>query len=265
MRTFFEMDIADEQLGFAVIAAVKDGKWLFCEHKSRSTWEFPGGHREQGESIDDTAARELYEETGAKAALLVPVCAYGVERDGEKSYGMLFLADVATMDALPEEFEMQRVELCDEIPGAWTYPQIQPLLLQKAEDKLRELGRPIPGTHKEALIRNFLEVPLKPEAIHGGQGLCPHACVIRAEELDTPLRFVNYTVLPPQASFGDHVHGDDNELYIVLEGEGVYTVNGKASPVKTGDILVNPRFATHAIENTGKTDMRLLVMEVYNA
>ena len=27
--------------------------------------EFPGGHREKGETIDDTAKRELYEESGA--------------------------------------------------------------------------------------------------------------------------------------------------------------------------------------------------------
>jgi mannose-6-phosphate isomerase-like protein (cupin superfamily) len=114
------------------------------------------------------------------------------------------------------------------------------------------------------MIRNFLDLPLTPETIHDGQGLCPHACVLEGAEFQTPIRFLNYTVLPPQASFGAHQHGDDNEIYIVLEGSGVYTTDGDAQRVKTGDILVNPPFATHAIQNTGDSDMRLLVLEVYN-
>ena len=52
-------------LKFAVIIAKHNGKWVFCKHRERSTWEVPGGHREQGEDILETAKRELYEETGA--------------------------------------------------------------------------------------------------------------------------------------------------------------------------------------------------------
>lgn len=41
--------IDDAQLKFAVIIAQKDGNWIFCKHKERNTWECPGGHREIGE------------------------------------------------------------------------------------------------------------------------------------------------------------------------------------------------------------------------
>ncbi|MDF2473300.1 MAG: hydrolase [Anaerocolumna sp.] len=60
-----ENEIQDELLKFAVIAARYQEKWIFCRHKERVTWEIPGGHREVGEDILDTARRELYEETGA--------------------------------------------------------------------------------------------------------------------------------------------------------------------------------------------------------
>ena len=51
-------DAADEKcLKFAVILAKMGGKWIFCKHKSRDTYEIPGGHREAGESIDETARR----------------------------------------------------------------------------------------------------------------------------------------------------------------------------------------------------------------
>ncbi|MFR7445451.1 MAG: NUDIX domain-containing protein [Sellimonas intestinalis] len=45
---------------------------------SGETYEVPGGHREAGETIDETARRELYEETGATDFDLFPVCVYSV-------------------------------------------------------------------------------------------------------------------------------------------------------------------------------------------
>lgn len=48
-------------LKFAVIVSKYNGKWVFCKHKQRETLEVPGGHREIGEKIGETAKRELYE------------------------------------------------------------------------------------------------------------------------------------------------------------------------------------------------------------
>ena len=55
----FYDNVADEFLKFAVIISKTDNKWVFCKHKERETYEIPGGHREPGESILETAKREL--------------------------------------------------------------------------------------------------------------------------------------------------------------------------------------------------------------
>ena len=128
-------DCVDERLlKFAVIVAKSRGKWVFCKHKERDTYEFPGGHREMGESIDETARRELYEETGAIDYTIKPVCVYSVidlEKSGRvETFGKLYFADIINFESELYS-EIERVELFENLPLKWTYPQIQPLLLKK--------------------------------------------------------------------------------------------------------------------------------------
>ena len=133
--TFSELPaVADALLRYAVITCRYRGQWVYCRHRERDTWEIPGGRREPGEAILDTASRELYEETGASVYRLTPVCAYCVTRDTD-SYGLLCYADIETLDALPPS-EIARVDLFDTAPEALTYPQIQPHLLRKVQDWL---------------------------------------------------------------------------------------------------------------------------------
>ena len=51
--------IDDSLLKFAVVISKSREKWVFCKHKERDTYEVPGGHREDGESILDAAKREF--------------------------------------------------------------------------------------------------------------------------------------------------------------------------------------------------------------
>jgi len=61
MEVKFYYYVDDSPLKFAVIIAVSNGKWVFCKHIERNTYEISGEHREVNETIDDTAKRELAE------------------------------------------------------------------------------------------------------------------------------------------------------------------------------------------------------------
>lgn len=135
---FYE-NIEDELLQFAVIISKNQGKYVFCRHRDRDTWEVPGGHREPGENIMDTAKRELYEETGALEFDIEPVCVYSVTapdnlNNGKESFGMLFFADIKRFEAELHS-EIKEIMVTDELPERWTYPNIQPVLMKEAEKR----------------------------------------------------------------------------------------------------------------------------------
>ena len=136
MKVNFFDAVDDALLKFAVIISKHKGKWVFCKHKERETYEIPGGHRESDELIMETAKRELHEETGALEFTLIPVCGYSVigktrvNQTGEESFGMLYYADIFTFeDELHSE--MESVFFFNELPSDWTYPLIQPLLVDE--------------------------------------------------------------------------------------------------------------------------------------
>lgn len=137
MSVNFYETVEDSLLKFAVIVAKTNGKWVFCKHKNRDTLEIPGGHREPNEDILDTAKRELIEETGAIDFDLKPVCVYSVVEEnnfnGEETFGLLCYADIYSFGSIDSEIE--KIIITDELPTNWTYPKIQPYLLEELEKR----------------------------------------------------------------------------------------------------------------------------------
>lgn len=133
----FYDSVPEELLRFAVIISKTEGKWVFCKHRERDTLEVPGGRREPGETIPETARRELREETGAIDFSLRPVCVYSVKgknsinkHDDDISYGMLYVSEIFSFGEINSEIE--RIVISEELPQNWTYPEIQPKLMAEA-------------------------------------------------------------------------------------------------------------------------------------
>lgn len=135
MEVKFYDKVNDELLKFAVIISRYNGKLVFCKHRQRETLEVPGGHREVGETIDETARRELYEETGALDFKIEPICVYSVISEdnfnGQETFGMLFFADIFSFEKELHN-EIESICLLEVLPEKWTYPLIQPKLIEEA-------------------------------------------------------------------------------------------------------------------------------------
>lgn len=133
MEVKFYESVEDSLLKYAVVIAVYNGRFIYCKHRERNTYEIPGGHREKNEAIEQTGRRELHEETGAVEYKIKPVCVYSVTEDsGEESFGMLYFAEIEKMEA-ELHHEIARICYLDRHPDNLTYPDIQPHLVAEAQ------------------------------------------------------------------------------------------------------------------------------------
>ena len=128
---FYEIgEIDDEELVGAIMATRYQGKWVLCRHKERDTWEIPGGKREPGEDIVQTAQRELFEEAGIIKSEIKPICIYSVDVNGIIKFGLLCNVEALEFGDLPES-EIKEIKLFDEMPTNLTYPYTRENIIPK--------------------------------------------------------------------------------------------------------------------------------------
>ncbi len=89
--TFHEMGVPDESLvtGVVVVPFV-DGQCIMADVRHREGYEFTAGHTEPGERPEQTAHRELKEETGALPTDIVRVGYVFVHNDDKPITGYPF-------------------------------------------------------------------------------------------------------------------------------------------------------------------------------
>ncbi|MCY4661250.1 MAG: cupin domain-containing protein [Acidobacteria bacterium] len=71
---------------------------------------------------------------------------------------------------------------------------------------------------------------------------------------------VGLNAFEPGQEHGLHAHGGMDKLYHVIEGEGLFLLEGREEPMRAGTLLVAPEGVPHGIRNTGPG--RLLVLAV---
>lgn len=135
------LDYIPSKVTYAVIVARYQDTFVFCKHKDRNTFELPGGHVEENETIEDAARRELIEETGAISFSLKFVSFYSFD-----AYGALYYAQIEELG--PLNYEIESLCFLDYMPVQLTYPAIQPRLFQYV---IQHVEIPFKNNHKRML------------------------------------------------------------------------------------------------------------------
>ena len=97
------------------------------------------------------------------------------------------------------------------------------------------------------------------DAVRGGEGSARLREILTAGEM-AGVDFVSEVTLDPGASIGEHRHEGSEELYLLLEGEGVATLDGASFPVGSGDAYLTKDGHTHGLANCTEEPLRFLAV-----
>ena len=71
---------------------------------------------------------------------------------------------------------------------------------------------------------------------------------------------VGLNCFEPGQSHALHAHAGQDKVYSVIEGEGVFLLDGQSLPMRAGDLLIAPEGVAHGIHNP--SGGRLIVLAV---
>ena len=113
------------------------------------------------------------------------------------------------------------------------------------------------------MIKNYLTTKKQvQETSHGGIGNVDLYEIWGGEDFRSDIDFCDRVVIPPGSTIGSHRHGRNEEMYVVLEGEGLMTLDGNEVKVSKGDMILNPVEGEHGLVNNSSRDIDLLVIQV---
>ena len=111
-------------------------------------------------------------------------------------------------------------------------------------------------------LRNIYEMTGKENRVRDGEGTCNEAAVFTRDELKTKLLGIGLTTVHPGSSIGVHPHADNEEVYLILSGHGVATIDGREQRVRPGDVMVNHPGNTHGLRNDSQDELRIFAFAV---
>ncbi len=69
-------------------------------------------------------------------------------------------------------------------------------------------------------------------AVHGGPGFLDFTALFDAHTLEPNLQFLHRGVIQPKSGIGAHFHNQCEEMFVILDGEAQFTIDGRTSLLK---------------------------------
>ena len=77
---------------------------------------------------------------------------------------------------------------------------------------------------------------------------------------ESPRLLVGLNAFEPGQEHALHSHAGQDKVYQVIEGQGLFLLEGRELAMKAGDLLIAPDGIAHGVRNTGNA--RLLVLAI---
>lgn len=112
------------------------------------------------------------------------------------------------------------------------------------------------------LVVGDLEAPSVVYGVHGADGASQWRCLARRPGLAGDWEAVEWAWLPSGGLSGEHVHTRTEEVYFILSGRGHILLDGVATEVHAGDVILTGLGTKHGLRNTGDEELSWLVIEI---
>lgn len=96
---------------------------------------------------------------------------------------------------------------------------------------------------------------------HGGKGEILFRELFKETDFNSPLEFFHETLVLPNSSIGYHKHKGNEEIYYIVQGKGLMTVDGEKRVVHKGDAVITHSGSSHGLINTQNKPLKILVFE----
>ncbi len=93
-----------------------------------------------------------------------------------------------------------------------------------------------------------------------GGGFATHALPPGEKVAGSHFQMVSRIELDPGSSIGSHLHAENEEIYWILSGEGVYTEDGREVPAVSGDVFIALQGHSHGLKNTGPGPLEMIAV-----
>lgn len=124
-------------------------------------------------------------------------------------------------------------------------------------------GSRIPPIAEYGVIFNDASGLGEVDHLVGGSGTCRWKTIINGMHLPGAWNVIEYVVIPPGASCGEHRHTATEEIYYIISGTAQMQIDGSPLEVSAGELITCPIGTIHGIANHGDEDMRFFVVEVF--
>src|SRR6187455_1064701 len=99
-------------------------------------------------------------------------------------------------------------------------------------------------------------------AVHGGAGSMSFRALLNRGALTPEFNFLHRGVIPAGAGIGHHFHNVVEEMFVILDGEAQFTVDGRTASVKGPAGVLCRTGHSHAIYNPGPAPVQWMNLNV---
>ncbi|WP_318311730.1 cupin domain-containing protein [Flagellimonas crocea] len=110
----------------------------------------------------------------------------------------------------------------------------------------------------ERVVHNDPSTYRELSSVHAGAGKMGFTQLIGRNDLATNFLYLHSGVIQPKSGIGHHFHHSIEEMYVILDGEAEFTINGRTSKIK-GPALVPCKLGdSHGIYNASSKPLKWL-------